>query len=1170
MREKGYRLPRYNVTVKHFLWFLFCCLPAALLAQTATFPGAVVTDPQMMIAGNNLNTTLVSNISSTDTSITVASSAGFQRNMLISFSDSHEIAVICDVNGNTLSIGYGGPCPSLAGRGFDGTTASGHIAKAQVAGFYVAWHRNVDRVEIEAIETALGAGLSNVGTVKQVSVACGIAASPGTITTTGTISLTDLTAPHNGTYAIVTGDCGKTITSNTAAAWSIPQAGTAGFLAGWMVTVNNVGSGAITVTTPTSIFYGGPPANISGSVLTIPANTGALFFSDGTNYQVYVGGSSSGGGGSGTLTNVATACGISGGPITTTGTLSLSSLTGAHNGAYAVVSGDCGRILTSNTTAAWTIAQASTGGFITGWAASINNIGAGTITLTATTSTFYGGPSANISGSVLTVQPNSSVVIASDGTNYQVLPGGGGGGSPGAITSVNVAPSGSCGSNVGQLVGPGGLIYACTNGTWQQIGQGLNIRSFGGAKADGSDDFAAIQATVAAVAALPNGGTVYCPSGTYSISQSITWTAANVYWASDGGCTLAVRATFTGAAGMIVGASSASPAPLLYGGISNTTVDLSANSTPTLRGIQLIQTWFLVLNNVHIKNPNGLPTPIQTALELSAGGQDAHPAVIIFGANNDIYNLEVGGSFVYAIRQVTGCTGACPNAGVNGTNYFGGSIFGDSPHPAGTFGLHIDDNSGDSTRVYGLRIEDYDTCVYVGSANNGPIDPRLEGCTTATYASPPTVNFTIPNLAYINAAFASPVTATQAGTYYNNTSGAVTYNLPVLTGATIGMQWCFQQYFSNTGAITLQLPASTFLKVNGGSGATAGTFISTGTAGDSVCIVALNPSVYSLTTIVGVWSGTAGTASGAPATFDSFASPVAATLQGTYDNRTGGSVTYNLPVLTGNTLGQRWCFGQYFFNTGAITLQLPASTFLSVNGVAGNPAGTFTSVGTSADMVCVVAINPLVYATYGIVGVWSGTAGTGSGAPGLFDSFASPVAATLQGTYDNRTGGAVTWNLPLVTTSTVGQRWCFIQYPPNAGALTLQFPTGTFLSVGGVFGSAAGAFTSSGTTADSVCVTALNALAYAADIKGGVWSGTAGSGGAFAACGGTYSFTSQTTFTVTGATHGCGAKVLWNVYDTTDATVDKEIQPNTLTVNKTTFDVIVTFALSQTGRIVIK
>ncbi len=154
-------------------------------------------------------------------------------------------------------------------------------------------------------------------------------------------------------------------------------------------------------------------------------------------------GGSSSSGGSGTVTSVAAGCGLSGGTITATGTISQTVVTAAHNGAYAILTGDCGKSLTTNTAAAWTIAQAGTTGFAAGWFVDINNVGSGSLTVTATTSTFYGGPSANISGSVLTVPANTSATIISDGVNYQVLSGGGGGGL-GAVTATFNTGAGTC------------------------------------------------------------------------------------------------------------------------------------------------------------------------------------------------------------------------------------------------------------------------------------------------------------------------------------------------------------------------------------------------------------------------------------------------------------------------------------------------------------------------------------------------------------------------------------------------------------------------------------------------------------------------------------------------------------------------------------------------------
>lgn len=165
--------------------------------------------------------------------------------------------------------------------------------------------------------------------------------------------------------------------------------------------------------------------------------SGQIYTCVSNSYALYTGG----GAGTGTVTSVIAGCGLSGGTITVSGTIAENIVTAAHNGSYAILTGDCGKALSTNTAAAWTIAQAGSAGFLTGWFVDINNVGSGALTVTATTSTFYGGPTANISGSVLTVPANTSARIISDGTNYQVLAGGGGSGL--GVTSLGATLSGT-------------------------------------------------------------------------------------------------------------------------------------------------------------------------------------------------------------------------------------------------------------------------------------------------------------------------------------------------------------------------------------------------------------------------------------------------------------------------------------------------------------------------------------------------------------------------------------------------------------------------------------------------------------------------------------------------------------------------------------------------------
>lgn len=132
-------------------------LTSILAAQTAQFPTSVVTDTQLKVARNRAVTTLASGISAAATSLTVASGAVFTKPALVTIDD--EIIAVCDIVGNTLSVGHS-TCPNVDGRGFDSTSAAVHNSAALVYGYIAAWHHNAITAELKAIETALGAGFA--------------------------------------------------------------------------------------------------------------------------------------------------------------------------------------------------------------------------------------------------------------------------------------------------------------------------------------------------------------------------------------------------------------------------------------------------------------------------------------------------------------------------------------------------------------------------------------------------------------------------------------------------------------------------------------------------------------------------------------------------------------------------------------------------------------------------------------------------------------------------------------------------------------------------------------------------------------------------------------------------------------------------------------------------
>lgn len=120
--------------------------------------------------------------------------------------------------------------------------------------------------------------------------------------------------------------------------------------------------------------------------------------------------------GTGGLSSVSTTCGVTGGPITVSGTITaketIDSQTGA--GAYAIPNSDCGATINRNQAGAVsdTIAQAGGGGnFPTGWYVDYQCAGAGGCTITPATSSIDGVNS-------VTLGQNQSIRIISNGTNY--------------------------------------------------------------------------------------------------------------------------------------------------------------------------------------------------------------------------------------------------------------------------------------------------------------------------------------------------------------------------------------------------------------------------------------------------------------------------------------------------------------------------------------------------------------------------------------------------------------------------------------------------------------------------------------------------------------------------------------------------------------------------------
>lgn len=120
-------------------------------AQTAAYPSAIVTDANLKIAVNGVSTLLTVAANISQTTMTISSCAGIVANVLITI-DS-EIMPVTGCSGTILAVGS---------RGFDSSTAAAHVAGSAIYAYVDAWHHNSLRVEMEAVETALGVSLANV------------------------------------------------------------------------------------------------------------------------------------------------------------------------------------------------------------------------------------------------------------------------------------------------------------------------------------------------------------------------------------------------------------------------------------------------------------------------------------------------------------------------------------------------------------------------------------------------------------------------------------------------------------------------------------------------------------------------------------------------------------------------------------------------------------------------------------------------------------------------------------------------------------------------------------------------------------------------------------------------------------------------------------------------
>ncbi len=337
------------------------------------------------------------------------------------------------------------------------------------------------------------------------------------------------------TYTVVSTDCSKLITFSNASAVAVSLPQGTGTFAGCSLDVENLGVGTATITPVTSTING-------AATLTILTNQGCSITSDGTNYQVSACTAVAPGGSSAfssltSGTNTAAAMLVGTGAslaATGTGTITATSTTEPINAqtgtTYTIASTDTGKLLTFNNASAIavTLPAATTSGFGAGFHFRVQDLGAGTTTITPTTSTINGS-------ATLVIPKNVGCSVNSDGTNYQVSACTSLGANAIYVNGVAVPTSatvlGSNSSN--QLIAATTVTYLMDTGTTFTLGTGTG----GCATATTLTGGAATGSFVCTGTAGASTQVINLPTATHGWYCSASDATSGVAWANEVGST---------------------------------------------------------------------------------------------------------------------------------------------------------------------------------------------------------------------------------------------------------------------------------------------------------------------------------------------------------------------------------------------------------------------------------------------------------------------------------------------------------------------------------------------------------------------------------------------------------------------------------------------------------
>jgi|GEM_PF-7105199 len=170
---------RFFTFIEQVGLILFCAF--CVFAQTSQYPNSIAGPQQLGVVANGVTGTLNNSLTTSSTSANITNgtctlggqattcSVAFQPYMFVTI--QNEIMQICSIGSGTgvtiLNFGIlGSACPSISGRGLDGTQIAAHTTpsfpnKITVYNNITAWTHMADSAEIQAIETnVIGSSLS--------------------------------------------------------------------------------------------------------------------------------------------------------------------------------------------------------------------------------------------------------------------------------------------------------------------------------------------------------------------------------------------------------------------------------------------------------------------------------------------------------------------------------------------------------------------------------------------------------------------------------------------------------------------------------------------------------------------------------------------------------------------------------------------------------------------------------------------------------------------------------------------------------------------------------------------------------------------------------------------------------------------------------------------------